>query len=393
MVTVIGVRFSTGGRVYDFDPGDAEIHAGDSVIVETARGTELGTVAKPPHEIPDEMVILPLKPIVRVATENDIRKKEEFSAKEGKAFSTCEEKIKKHELDMKLVRAEYAFDGSKLVFYFTADDRVDFRELVKDLASEFKTRIELRQIGVRDEARMLGGLGSCGRPVCCNSFLDEFRPVSIKMAKEQNLSLSPTKISGLCGRLMCCLQYEQAAYDHMKGKMPKVGKPVITPDGTGTVMENNAITEKTRVKLLAEDGTIEIREYQYSVLQQPGMKPAEPSEILKPEESKTEMSVLPEIPEEKPVAEYIPPEIPGSDKPVGEKQNNRRRRNRNRHSGKKGQAPQDAGQQKAPQEKQGPETASGENGNAPKKNNRRRRRNHRPRSAGTEAAHNSEQKG
>jgi hypothetical protein len=196
--------------------------------------------------------------------------REQNSAKEGDAFRICQQKIEQHKLDMRLVNAEYSFNGSKLVFYFTADERVDFRELVKDLASQFRTRIELRQIGVRDEAKMIGGLGPCGRPVCCKTFLDDFHPVSIKMAKEQNLSLSPTKISGLCGRLMCCLQYEQACYEEMKRKMPRLNREVQTPDGVGTAVENNVITEKTKVRLPLPDGTIDVREFHYSLLAKPG---------------------------------------------------------------------------------------------------------------------------
>ncbi len=300
MTTVISVRFPTSGRAYYFDPGDFVLHEGDSVIVETARGTEFGEIVKMPHEVADEFIVQPLKPIVRIATDEDKRMREEYSAKEGEAFEICKKKIAKHQLDMKLIGVEYSFDGSKVVFFFTADERVDFRELVKDLASEFRTRIELRQIGVRDEAKLLGGLGPCGRPVCCNSFLDTFRPVSIKMAKEQNLSLSPTKISGLCGRLMCCLQYEEAAYEETKQKMPRVGKDIQTPDGIGHVVENNAITEKTKVKMTLPDGTVELREYHYTLLAQPG----EPLPVPPPAEEQKE----PEIQEIS--SKYIPPETP-----------------------------------------------------------------------------------
>lgn len=270
MVKVIGVKFRTSGRIYYFDPLDLPIEAGDGVIVETARGLEYGDVSAAVKEIDESELIAPLKPVVRIATEEDARQRAYYASKEGEAFTVCLEKIEKHGLDMKLVDVEYTFNGSKVVFYFTADERVDFRELVKDLAYVLKTRIELRQIGVRDEAKMLGGLGSCGRPVCCKTFLDDFRPVSIKMAKEQNLSLSPTKISGLCGRLMCCLQYEQDAYDDMHKRMPKVGKEVATVDGIGTVVENNILTEKTKVRLVMEDGTIDVREYPYTHLGTPG---------------------------------------------------------------------------------------------------------------------------
>ena len=317
MTPVISVRFPTSGRAYYFDPGDFELHEGDSVIVETARGTEFGEIVKMPHEVADEFVVQPLKPIVRIATDEDKRMREEYSSKEGEAFEICKKKIAKHQLDMKLIGVEYSFDGSKVVFFFTADERVDFRELVKDLASEFRTRIELRQIGVRDEAKLLGGLGPCGRPICCNSFLDTFRPVSIKMAKEQNLSLSPTKISGLCGRLMCCLQYEEAAYEETKQRMPRVGKDIQTPDGIGHVVENNAITEKTKVKMTLPDGTVELREYHYTLLAQPG----EPLPVPPPSEEKE-----PEKPTMRP--EYIPPETPkaqaDSEKPKPKRKRSRK---------------------------------------------------------------------
>lgn len=270
MVKVIGVKFKTSGRVYWFDPLDLPISAGDGVIVETARGMEYGEVPNDPKEVDESEIVAPLKPVVRIATDEDKRLRAMYAAKESDAFAVCQEKIAAHGLDMKLADVEYTFNGSKVVFYFTADERVDFRELVKDLAYALKTRIELRQIGVRDEAKMLGGLGPCGRLVCCKAFLDDFRPVSIKMAKEQNLSLSPTKISGLCGRLMCCLQYEQSAYEEIRSKMPKPGKEVNTVDGIGVVVENNAITERTKVRLTMEDGSIDVREYPYTHLSLPG---------------------------------------------------------------------------------------------------------------------------
>ena len=267
MTTVISVKFRGGSRLYYFSPGELEINAGDGVIVETARGTEYGDVMVGIHDVPDDQVIQPLKEVIRVATDRDREMRDSYRAKEKDAFATCMERIQAHGLDMKLVDVEYTFNGSKIVFYFTADGRVDFRELVKDLASVFKTRIELRQIGVRDEAKMLGGLGSCGRPVCCKQFLPDFQPVSIKMAKEQGLSLSPTKISGICGRLMCCLKYEQDGYEYMRKQMPKVGREAGTPEGlTGTVIENNVISERTKVKLMLPDGTIDVREYPFREL-------------------------------------------------------------------------------------------------------------------------------
>ena len=252
--------------MYYFDPGEFDVKEGDGVIVETARGTEFGDVVAPPQQLEEEKIIAPLKSVVRIATPYDREQRDKNRARESEAYAICMEKIQAHQLEMKLVDVEYTFNGSKVVFYFTADGRVDFRELVKDLASVFKTRIELRQIGVRDEAKMLGGLGSCGRPVCCKAFLSDFTPVSIKMAKEQNLSLSPTKISGICGRLMCCLKYEQDAYESMRKQMPRTGREVITPDGTGTVLENNVITERTRVKVTLSDGTFDVREYPFREL-------------------------------------------------------------------------------------------------------------------------------
>lgn len=267
---VIGVRFKSSGRIYYFDPLEFEFREGDGVIVETARGQEYGEVAQIAMDVEETAIVSPLKPVVRPASEQDTTMREQNCAKEGDAFRVCQQKIEQHKLDMHLVSAEYSFNGSKLVFYFTADERVDFRELVKDLASQFRTRIELRQIGVRDEAKMLGGLGSCGRVVCCKQFLDDFHPVSIKMAKEQNLSLSPTKISGLCGRLMCCLQYEQSGYEEMKRRMPHVNREILTPDGIGTVVDNNVITEKTKVRLTMPDGSIDLREFHYTLLAKPG---------------------------------------------------------------------------------------------------------------------------
>lgn len=270
MKTVISVRFREGGKAYFFSPGELEIKEGDGVIVETARGTEFGDVVGAPQQVEEDKIVAPLKEVQRVATEHDREQRDKNRAKEKEAFATCLKKIAEHKLDMKLVDVEYSYNGAKVVFYFTADGRVDFRELVKDLAAVFKTRIELRQIGVRDEAKMLGGLGSCGLPVCCKTFLADFTPVSIKMAKEQNLSLSPTKISGICGRLMCCLKYEQDSYESMRRQMPRMNREVITSDGAGTVLENNVITEKTRVRVALADGTFDVREYPFRELKLKG---------------------------------------------------------------------------------------------------------------------------
>lgn len=249
MTEVIGVRFKDVGKIYYFDPNSVPLKIGDYVIVETARGVECGQVAMANKQLEDTEILFPLKKMIRQATEKDLECLKQNKEKEKKAFKICEEKILQHKLDMKLVDVEYTLDNNKILFYFTADGRVDFRALVKDLASVFRTRIELRQIGVRDEAKMLGGIGVCGRPFCCSSFLGEFQPVSIKMAKEQGLSLSPVKISGTCGRLMCCLKYEQDAYSDLLRKTPKVGAIVNTPDGKGTVVEQNLITGVLKVSL------------------------------------------------------------------------------------------------------------------------------------------------
>ena len=251
MIKVVGIRFQRAGKIYYFDPLDYDLETAMHVIVETARGVEMGTVLIPPKEVDDDKVVQPLKPVIRIATDDDEKVIEKNKEKEAEAYVICKEKIAKHGLDMKLVAAEYTFDNNKLLFYFTADGRIDFRELVKDLASVFRTRIELRQIGVRDETKMLGGIGICGRELCCRSYLTDFVPVSIKMAKEQNLSLNPTKISGVCGRLMCCLKNEQETYEELNKKLPGLGDTVTTPDGlTGTVHSLNVLRQ--RVKVIVE---------------------------------------------------------------------------------------------------------------------------------------------
>ena len=259
MVEVVGIRFKSVGKIYYFAPGRIEFVKGDFAVVETVRGTEIGEVMLANRSIPEENIVSPLKPVLRKATNEDIEKIGKIKDKEKKAFDICLEKINQHNLDMHLVDVEYTFDENKILFYFTAEGRVDFRELVKSLASVFKTRIELRQIGVRDEAKMLGGIGVCGRPICCNSFLGDFQPVSIKMAKEQNLSLNPTKISGTCGRLMCCLKYEQSTYEEMLKFVPRVDAIVETPDGKGTVIDNNVLSGLVKVKIdRGEDSIINV---------------------------------------------------------------------------------------------------------------------------------------
>ena len=266
MIKVIGVRFRHVGKIYYFDPKDYPVCEGDHVIVETARGVEYGFVVLGSREVSEEKVIQPLKSVIRVATPKDDAREENNRKKEKEAFQICLKKIREHNLDMKLIEAEYTYDNNKVLFYFTADGRIDFRELVKDLAAVFKTRIELRQIGVRDETKILGGIGICGRPLCCHTFLSEFAPVSIKMAKEQNLSLNPTKISGVCGRLMCCLKNEQETYEYLNKKLPAVGDYVTTPDGLkGEVSSVNVLRQLVKVLVDVNDEK-EIQEYKVEEL-------------------------------------------------------------------------------------------------------------------------------
>ncbi len=262
MIKVIGVRFRTAGKIYFFSPGGLELKAGDKVIVETARGVEFGSVVTGIKEVPDDQISQPLKPVIRIATQDDVRREAKNREKEKEAFKICQEKIRKHGLEMKLIDAEYTFDNNKVLFYFTADGRIDFRELVKDLASVFRTRIELRQIGVRDETKIRGGIGICGRPLCCHTYLTEFAPVSIKMAKEQNLSLNPTKISGVCGRLMCCLTNEEETYEELNNNLPSAGEAVTTPEGLkGEVQSLSVLRQLVRVIVTLDNDEKEIREY------------------------------------------------------------------------------------------------------------------------------------
>lgn len=301
MTKVIGVRFRTAGKVYFFDPLQLEIKRGDHVIVETARGIEFGTVVAGVHEVEDDKVIQPLKPVMRIAGERDIEQEAANKEKEKEAFKICKEKILKHGLEMKLIDAEYTFDNNKVLFYFTADGRIDFRELVKDLASVFKTRIELRQIGVRDETKIRGGIGICGRPLCCHSYLSDFVPVSIKMAKEQNLSLNPTKISGVCGRLMCCLKNEEDTYEELNRKLPSVGDYVQTADGLHGEVQNVNVLRQL-VKVLVEVGDEkELKEYEADTLQFKRRRGKKGGQELSKEEQK-ELEKLEEI-EEKEEAE------------------------------------------------------------------------------------------
>ena len=267
MIKVIGVRFRTAGKIYFFSPGGLELKAGDKVIVETARGVEFGSVVTGIKEVPDDQISQPLKPVIRIATQDDVRREAKNREKEKDAFKICQEKIRKHGLEMKLIDAEYTFDNNKVLFYFTADGRIDFRELVKDLASVVRTRIELRQIGVRDETKIRGGIGICGRPLCCHTYLTEFAPVSIKMAKEQNLSLNPTKISGVCGRLMCCLTNEEETYEELNSHLPSIGDYVTTPEKLkGEVQSVNVLRQTVKVIVSLDNDEKEVRDYKVDEL-------------------------------------------------------------------------------------------------------------------------------
>ena len=280
MVTVIGVRFKRAGKIYFFNPGNLDIKAGMHVIVETARGIEYGLVAVGRKEIEEDKVVQPLKEVIRIATPEDDEADRKNKEKEKEAFDICLEKIRKHELAMKLIACEYTFDNNKVMFYFTADGRIDFRELVKDLAFIFKTRIELRQIGVRDEAKMKGGVGICGRPLCCHTFLSEFIPVSIKMAKDQNFSLNPSKISGVCGRLMCCLKNEEAAYEYLNSTLPDIGDIVETVEGfRGEVSSVSALKQLVKIIIENESGVKEIKEYKVEELKFKPKKKKQDKEI------------------------------------------------------------------------------------------------------------------
>lgn len=285
MVNVIGVRFRRAGKVYFFDPSGYDIKQGDNVIVETARGIEYGSVVLGPRDVEDDKIIQPLKPVIRQATEEDNAVERRNKEKEKEAFQICLEKIHKHGLEMKLIDSEYTFDNNKVLFYFTADGRIDFRELVKDLASVFKTRIELRQIGVRDETKIVGGIGICGRPLCCHTHLSEFAPVSIKMAKEQNLSLNPTKISGVCGRLMCCLKNEEEAYEELNSKLPNVGDFVTTKDNLkGEVQSVSVLKQLVKVIVTLENDEKEVREYKADELRFKQKRRKEKSSVIDNEE-------------------------------------------------------------------------------------------------------------
>ena len=289
MIKVVGVRFRRAGKIYYFDPKDFKIETGNHVIVETARGVEFGTVMIAPKEVSEETVVQPLKPVIRIATAADEKTEEKNKEKEKEAFRICLEKIAKHKLEMKLVEAEYTFDNNKLLFYFTADGRIDFRELVKDLAAVFRTRIELRQIGVRDETKILGGIGICGRALCCSSYLSEFAPVSIKIAKEQNLSLNPKKISGVCGRLMCCLKNEQETYEDLNSRLPNVGDTVTTIEGLKGEVQSVSVLRQLVKVIVETDDEKEIREYKVDELK---FKPKRRRDVRISKEEMAELKAL-----------------------------------------------------------------------------------------------------
>ena len=299
MTRVVGIRFQKAGKIYYFDPCGFDLETGMHAIVETARGVEMGTVLIPPRDVEDEKVIQPLKPVLRIATDEDEKLVEKNKEKEKEAFEICKEKIQKHGLEMKLVNAEYTFDNNKLLFYFTADGRIDFRELVKDLAAVFRTRIELRQIGVRDETKILGGIGICGRPLCCKTYLSDFVPVSIKMAKEQNLSLNPTKISGVCGRLMCCLKNEQDTYEYLNSRLPNVGDTIFAKDGNKGEVQSVSVLRQL-VKVIIDNGDEkELREYKVDEL---NFRPKKRKDVKITDEELKELEGL----EDEAVAEEAP---------------------------------------------------------------------------------------
>ena len=370
MAIITGVKFRTPSKVYYFDPGELTLHYNDHVIVETARGVEYGTVVLPVRDVPEEELSKPLKTVIRMATEEDTLRETENRLKEEKAYRICQEKIHEHELAMKLVSAEYTFDNSKLLFYFTADGRIDFRELVKDLAGIFRTRIELRQIGVRDETRIIGGIGICGRPLCCHSYLHDFAPVSIKMAKEQNLSLNPTKISGTCGRLMCCLKNEQETYEYLNRSLPRKGDTATTPDGLAADVQSvNILRQTVRVVVTLDNDEKEMREYpvsEISFVPRKGRK--RPVEETQEEEIREE-----ELKELLDAGEDILPES-GEHAAKKEKRKRHRKNERDRHEaeGETRSAGEEASKESAPEEER-------------KKSPRRQRRRRNQREDGEQA--------
>lgn len=330
MIKITGIRFHNAGKIYYFDPADYELETGMHVIVETARGVEMGTVLIPPKDVEEDKVVQPLKPVIRIATEEDEQRVKSNQEKEKEAFFICKDKIQRHNLEMKLVGAEYTFDNNKLLFYFTADGRIDFRELVKDLAAVFRTRIELRQIGVRDETKMLGGVGICGRELCCKTFLSDFAPVSIKMAKEQNLSLNPTKISGVCGRLMCCLKNEQETYEYLNSRLPSIGDVVTTPNGTKGEVTGVSVLRQI-VKVVVDNGEEkELHEYSADELR---FYPHRRKDVKLTAEEMKELEGLEDIPEDTEKGDKRTDQRERSNENSGERQEHREKGHRN-HDGK-----------------------------------------------------------
>ncbi len=397
MTEVVSVRFKNKGKVYFFDPAGLTVSTGDNIIVETAKGVEYACCTYGNHYVEDNAVIPPLRPVVRIATPADDKMAEDNKQKESEAFAICQEKILKHGMDMKLVDVEYNFDGNKILFFFTSDGRVDFRDLVKDLASVFKARIELRQIGVRDEARMLGGLGICGRPFCCAQFLDEFQPVSIKMAKVQGLSLNPTKISGTCGRLMCCLKYEQCAYEDLVKNAPKVDAFVESPGGKGSVVSVNLLRGNASVRLESQQDT-SLKTYSFDELEVLGGKGRREEYIAAKAEGRLEEAgFLPSKPPELKLDAFLKPSSPGSKSEQEQKQEQKpAMKSKSRHDQRK---KSDTAHKPSPQQQAEPETANAssaeeKSGAAPyKKPSRRRRPSHsKPKTAGATAAHTSPEK-
>ena len=396
-VTVCDIQFRTGTKIYFFDPNGLTVKAGDDVIIETARGAEFGQCVKGNHEVGMNEVVSPLRPVIRIATEQDKKVDDENRVREKRAFDVCTQKIAELGLDMQLVSAEYAFDGSKILFFFTADGRVDFRELVKNLASVLRTRIELRQIGVRDKAKMVGGLGICGRPFCCREFLPDFMPVSIKMAKTQNLSLNPTKISGTCGRLMCCLNYEQEAYEDLLKTSPKVESLVDTPDGRGTVTDVNLLRQSVRVRLEQQPDTVVChKNCDICVLRSSKAKKTDapiPEDYApisgdvkkaeKKEEPRFSTYLEPVVIRQNESVKEEAPQLPESpEEQAGEQRNKRRRKRGGRMHKKSAEAPKQTPQAEKPAEKPTLAPKENQNGDGQPKHKNNRHRYHRRRKGG-----------
>lgn len=398
MTEVISVKFARRGKSYFFDPGDLKIETGDKVIVDTAKGLDIGECSAGNHSVEDESIVKPLRGVVRLATEADLRIAEEHRQLEREAFDICKEKIAQHGLDMKLVDVEYGFEGNKILFFFTSDGRVDFRELVKDLASVFRTRIELRQIGVRDETKMMGGLGICGRPYCCNQFLNDFEPVSTKMAKTQSMSLNPTKISGSCGRLMCCLRYEQDAYEELIKNIPKNGAFVQTTAGYGSVIQSDILRQKVKVRMDYE-GEPEIKTFDAKQVAavpggrpKPGEEPPQVLEYVEPEEPEAEQSepedpwLAPELfADSAEDTEALQPKRSHSEGGKGHGQHHHKGgKGHSQQGGKPRNRPQSTGGQSGAQRQKSADRPKSEGGGKSYSSRNRRKRSYRPKPGGQE---------